>query len=558
MSSCLWTVPLLGGIGSVLFILLNRVCISRRLEGQRQGELWLVPAFVRRRLCCDCCCSVFCCCCRRTSECALNVFECMIIALLTALLNYPFTPLLRNSPTQAIRALVAQCPSHLALLYGLCESSQPAHSTGMGLLEACLGLLKHTWLLIAAAVRTLEAACIFGAAIPSGVGNAVMLIDSWKHGSNQQMFHFEPGKVAVVGAVAMLAGFRRMTVSLVVIMVEMTGDYTFIVPFMCAVLTAKLVGDSLYPSVYDCVAQTCGFSIIREQPDMRIGMCVADLAVRLTADDLIDASKLSPMQPLIASSRRRYVLSEQGARDGSPADSGVGGVSLSSPLLLLFKTSKASVHHVIGVVNRKKLRDWLAVQDTSASFCGFATAALDLQSLSQNGGSVIDGSELVSSKFGVLATHAPLLTAYCVFTQTPQLECCICVDEREPGVFSVLARDDFFHALTDGHFPLACHNDLEGATLAGRQLGSAGLEQIVREVRAELSELSPRAARYMWPGRAAADSPGSPVDTFNSQVQPSSRRAGGSRGQRPSLRWSSSGGPTSVGEVELQTFHLPP
>lgn len=45
-----------------------------------------------------------------------------------------------------------------------------------------------------------------------------------------------PGLYAMVGAAAVLGGVTRMTVSLVVIMFELTGSLQFIVPTMAAVM----------------------------------------------------------------------------------------------------------------------------------------------------------------------------------------------------------------------------------------------------------------------------------------------------------------------------------
>ena len=56
----------------------------------------------------------------------------------------------------------------------------------------------------------------------------------------------------MVGAAAVLGGVTRMTVSLVVIMFELTGNVNFIVPLMAAIMTAKWVGDALgNQGVYD-------------------------------------------------------------------------------------------------------------------------------------------------------------------------------------------------------------------------------------------------------------------------------------------------------------------
>ncbi len=62
-----------------------------------------------------------------------------------------------------------------------------------------------------------------------------------------------PGLYAMVGAAAVLAGVTRMTISLVVIMFELTGGLQYIVPLMAATMTAKWIGDAfnqggMYPS----------------------------------------------------------------------------------------------------------------------------------------------------------------------------------------------------------------------------------------------------------------------------------------------------------------------
>ena len=49
----------------------------------------------------------------------------------------------------------------------------------------------------------------------------------------------------MIGAAAALGGVTRMTVSLVVIMFELTGRLSYIVPIMVAVLVSKWVGDTI-------------------------------------------------------------------------------------------------------------------------------------------------------------------------------------------------------------------------------------------------------------------------------------------------------------------------
>ena len=68
----------------------------------------------------------------------------------------------------------------------------------------------------------------------------------------------KPGLYAVVGAAAVLGGVTRVTVSLVVVMFEITGNAYCVVPTMIAVMLAKWTGDALGEwrnSTYEQAAQ---------------------------------------------------------------------------------------------------------------------------------------------------------------------------------------------------------------------------------------------------------------------------------------------------------------
>merc|ERR1711944_394160 len=72
-----------------------------------------------------------------------------------------------------------------------------------------------------------------------------------------------PGLYAMVGAAAVLGGVTRMTVSLVVIMFEVTGGVRYIVPLMAAVMASKWVGDALgRQGIYDAHISLNGYPFL--------------------------------------------------------------------------------------------------------------------------------------------------------------------------------------------------------------------------------------------------------------------------------------------------------
>ena len=65
----------------------------------------------------------------------------------------------------------------------------------------------------------------------------------------------DPGLFAFVGAGAFFGGVSRLTVSLVVIMLELTGSLNHLLPLMTAVMTAKWVADGFTHPLYHALLQ---------------------------------------------------------------------------------------------------------------------------------------------------------------------------------------------------------------------------------------------------------------------------------------------------------------
>ncbi|EFQ31493.1 voltage gated chloride channel [Colletotrichum graminicola] len=167
------------------------------------------------------------------------VLELCGVVLVTALLQYP-NVLIRDTGDVSLSKLLVDCKDPTG--EWICEQERSDDRTGYMLRLAGGAVVKLVLTIIT-----------FGCKVPSGI-----IIPALDGGAlfgrlvGQVIGDISPGIFAMVGAAAFLAGVSRMTVSLAVIMFELTGEVTYVPAFMCAILTAKWVADAISTeSVYD-------------------------------------------------------------------------------------------------------------------------------------------------------------------------------------------------------------------------------------------------------------------------------------------------------------------
>lgn len=210
------------------------------------------------------------------------VSEVLAIAFITSFIGYPneFT---RMNSSELIKLLFSPC--RIADTSMLCDyqrnftdytnMANSVMSNKIEIAEAGPGVYKSLFYLIFALIFKFTITIFtFGMAIPTGlfipaltmgaiIGRIIGVImeqiaynypDLWifQNACSSGDNCMTPGLYAIVGAAAVLAGVTRMTVSLVVIMFELTGNADFIVPVMMAVMCSKWVGDAFgRQSIYD-------------------------------------------------------------------------------------------------------------------------------------------------------------------------------------------------------------------------------------------------------------------------------------------------------------------
>ncbi|KAF4497643.1 CLC chloride channel [Fusarium agapanthi] len=182
------------------------------------------------------------------------VFELALVTLITAILQFP-NMLIRETGDIVMQRLLVDC--NQVNEDWICQ--QEAQATGKG--------TYYAWLVSGTFVKLFLTTITFGCKVPSGI-----IIPAMDAGAlfgrmiGQLIPNISPGIFAMVGSAAFLAGVSRMTVSLAVIMFELTGEVNFIPPFMIAILTAKWVADAISADgVYDLAQHLQGHPFLEAE-----------------------------------------------------------------------------------------------------------------------------------------------------------------------------------------------------------------------------------------------------------------------------------------------------
>lgn len=236
-------------------------------------------------------------------------WEVAITAFIVALINFP-NIFMRAQLSELVYYLFAECVTI-------------GNNDIFGLCKATLGgsLSMVTLLLTAAGLGTILAAITFGLPIPAGIilpslaigalyGRALGVIVELihKHHSDSIVFAacepdvpcITPGTYAIVGAASALAGTTRMTASIVVIMFELTGALTYVLPIMVGVMLAKWIGDIFGLSgIYDSWIQLNEYPHIDNKDDVAVPQVpAANIMTKVEEMTCIDAARSYSVEDL--------------------------------------------------------------------------------------------------------------------------------------------------------------------------------------------------------------------------------------------------------------------
>ncbi|KAJ7420075.1 H(+)/Cl(-) exchange transporter 3 [Willisornis vidua] len=230
------------------------------------------------------------------------VLEVITVAAITAVIAFP-NPYTRLNTSELIKELFTDCgPLESS---SLCDYRNDMNASkivdDIPDRPAGTGVYSAIWQLCLALIfKIIMTVFTFGIKVPSGlfipsmaigaiagriVGIAVEQLAYYHH----DWFIFKewcevgadcitPGLYAMVGAAACLGGVTRMTVSLVVIVFELTGGLEYIVPLMAAVMTSKWVGDAFgREGIYEAHIRLNGYPFLDAKEEFTHTTLAADV-----------------------------------------------------------------------------------------------------------------------------------------------------------------------------------------------------------------------------------------------------------------------------------------
>lgn len=204
------------------------------------------------------------------------ITEAMAVAGITAIVSY-LNPYLSGNTGETVGALFGECVPDPVRSTPLCNPELAGSTIGT--------------LLTATAIRLFLVIFTFGLRVPAGIfipciaigasfGRAAGIVMEVIRRAHADLWVFAvcksstecltPGVYAMVGATAVLSGVTRMTVSLVVIVFELTGQLDYILPLMLAVMVSKWVADAFgNDGIYDKHIQLNGYPFLDNKKDYR-------------------------------------------------------------------------------------------------------------------------------------------------------------------------------------------------------------------------------------------------------------------------------------------------
>ncbi|KAK9465509.1 chloride channel [Lipomyces arxii] len=267
------------------------------------------------------------------------ILEVVIMAAVTAAISYS-NEYTRKSSSELLYDLARSCEydAEGSDLLGY-SSNDPLCPTSLEQYSSSIWYLS-----IAFVIKFVLTSMTLGLKVPSGIyvpsmvigalfGRIVGLAVQWLQYQAPDSFIFSscpagedpaectiPGVYAIVAAGAVMAGVTRMTVTLAVILFELTGSLDHVLPISVAILVSKWVAQAIEPSsVYDIIMHNNNFPFLDNQRTPGFSVTLHDIVPKATisaTSTVIDITD-SPYVSAKELRTKLEVLQMSGELDGS-------------------------------------------------------------------------------------------------------------------------------------------------------------------------------------------------------------------------------------------------
>lgn len=254
------------------------------------------------------------------------LLEVVLVALTTALIGY-WNVLTRLPVAKLLLNLAAPCDDDSRDELNLCPTN----------IEEIPGIL---WtLLVAFIIKGFLTTITFGIKVPAGIYVPSMVVGGlmgrmvghcvqWLVLKFPQSGLFstcallgpgtciQPGVYGLIAAGSTMCGVTRLSVTLAVILFELTGSLDYVLPFSLAILVAKWTADAMEPlSIYDLLTNMNSYPFLDNKHKPIFTSDLADIVPRVRPQRVIDITN-SPLVPALSLRGKLELLHKAGELDG--------------------------------------------------------------------------------------------------------------------------------------------------------------------------------------------------------------------------------------------------
>ncbi|KAK1242575.1 hypothetical protein MKX08_005387 [Trichoderma sp. CBMAI-0020] len=257
---------------------------------------------------------------------AYPMLEVFLVAVVTGLLSY-WNPLTKVSVSKLLLNLASPCDRTRTDGLGLCPRSMDDIPSILSTLILAF-LIKGFLTVIAFGIKVPAGIYIPSMVVGGLMGRIVGHLAQWLVLATPEWSVWggcataadgtciQPGVYGLIAAGATMCGVTRLSVTLAVILFELTGSLDYVLPFSLSILVAKWTADAIEPcSIYDLLTNMNAYPFLSNKDKPIFSGDLSELVRRYRRERIIDITN-SPSVPASSLRSKLEMLHLHGELDG--------------------------------------------------------------------------------------------------------------------------------------------------------------------------------------------------------------------------------------------------